>query len=309
MFAIDSLKFNSQFVQGPLAGYSHAAFRALLWPAPNLAYACSEMLPASCVIQEQHDQNNRFTVRHPQEQYLCYQLSGKNPKELALAARILADIGADLIDLNVGCPKKKIRKKGCGSAMLADMPNLLNCIQAMTAAVTCPITVKIRIPEPNNCQTTANTVEQIAAAGASAIILHARHWDADNQPIMPEHFHAAVNTNACPIIINGDIQSLDQGKQLLIETKAAACMLARSGYIKPWIYQAENSQIDIFDYIKKHLEGMQSYMSEPNICLQARSIIHYYGKNFDAKTAKTMQEIVLNASNLKTIITNLKAVI
>lgn len=303
-FKLDNLKFAANFIQGPLAGYSHASFRQLLWPAKHLAYACTEMLPASCVINEQHNKHNRFTWRHPAEQTLCYQLSGKNASELALAAAIVADIGADIIDLNVGCPKKKIRRRGCGSAMLDDIANLMQCVEAIRQTVSCPVTVKTRIPDPNNLQQTTLLIRQLADAGASAVILHGRHWQADNKPIMLEHYHAAVQANACPIIINGDVQSIEQGQKIMDTTGAAACMIARAGFITPWLYQFIEPLSPIY-YIEQHLSGMLQFMPESTVLMQARSILAYYSKNYCQDKANEIKSISLSAKSLTGLTNNL----
>ena len=300
-FKLGQLQFTERFIQGPLAGYSHAAFRQLLWPADYLAYACTEMLPASCVINELHDKNNRYTWRHPNEKVLCYQLSGCIPNELALAAKIVSDLGADIIDLNAGCPKKKIRKKGCGSAMLADINNLQACLFAIKAAVSCPVTVKIRIPNPKSTLATSVLIQQLADTGVDAIIVHARDWQGDQQPILTEHFQAAVTASICPIIINGDIKTITEGEQMLAATKASACMIARAGFSKPWLYKQEHSPL-ITNYIISHLENMQLYLPENIICLQARSILYYYGKSLEQQLANELVGLAYSHDKLPELI-------
>jgi tRNA-dihydrouridine synthase len=110
---IGSLTIPHRLIQGPLAGYSCAPFRAIFNQFTPPAYCVSEMCSANDVIHK-HQANSRYLYRAPEERILAYQISGTDPQIMAQAAGHLQSIGADLIDLNCGCPKNKIRKKGAG---------------------------------------------------------------------------------------------------------------------------------------------------------------------------------------------------
>lgn len=304
---IGKFEFDNPWIQGPLAGYTHAAFRKNLWQG-KLAYACTEMLPASCVINELHDQSNRFTWRHPCEKVLCYQISGRNPRVLAQAATILEDLGADIIDLNAGCPKPKIRKKGCGSALLDDTSTLLECLDSLKQNSNCPVTVKIRVPNPNSTTSTSDLIKMICSTGVDAITLHARNWQGG--PIMPEHYIAAINAANCPIIINGDIKTISEGLEQCKQVNAAGFMIAREGFKKPWMYNmAKIDQETFLHYIKEHLFGMQQFMSERTILLQARSIMHYYSKDLSREVSSKILTATFEAQTLDNLMTELTKII
>lgn len=294
---IGHLEFEYPWIQGPLAGYSHAAFRKNLWHKGKLAYACSEVLPATCVNTESHDHFNRFTFRSQVEKFLCYQLSGKCPMKLAKAAKILSNLGADLIDLNAGCPKPKIRKKGCGSALLDDLANLKNCIEAIKLASSCPVTVKIRLPKPDCIATTKYYIREIEQAGADAIIIHGRHWQ--SEIIMHEHYLAAGIAASKPIIINGDIKSIAEGKKLMADHNVQGFMISRQGFIQPWLYELTNvSNEEIASYIESHISGMLQFSSENTVLMQSRSIMHYYCKSMPIGLKGRLLEITFKAKNV-----------
>ena len=107
---LGGLQLHNRLIQGPLAGFSCAPFRALFSRYDAPAYCVSEMISAHDVLNK-HEANSRYLYRSPQENKLCYQISGTDPFIMAEAATKLAALKADLIDINCGCPKTKIRKK------------------------------------------------------------------------------------------------------------------------------------------------------------------------------------------------------
>lgn len=321
LFKIGGLKFDSRIIQGPLAGYSNAAFRQLLWNFGGLAYACTEMLPATLVTQEQHDASNRFTWRHPNEKTLCYQLSGNCPDTLTQAAKQLTQLGADLIDLNAGCPKTKIRKKKSGSALLENpykMQQLISAIKlgislnstknstnkpTYAPTITTPVTVKIRIPNPKSLEQTRELVLALCESGVDAIIIHGRHWQDDYQtPMHLTHIATAVESASCPIIANGDVENYHDYQNLLSQTGAAAIMVARAGFGAPWLFNHLSTQEQtgkqsvpptpkaIGQLLLRHLDNLKPFMSEKMICLQSRTIAKYYAKHLDVLTQNELRQ-------------------
>ncbi len=143
-FRIGSLQLPNRLLQGPLAGFSCAPFRQLYYKFLSPAYCVTEMISAYDVLHK-HPITSRYLYRAPEETRLCYQISGHDPTIMAQAALRLEGLGADLIDLNCGCPKTKIRKKGAGSALL-DTPALLcEIVGAVRRRISIPLTVKLRI--------------------------------------------------------------------------------------------------------------------------------------------------------------------
>ncbi|MFI4955173.1 MAG: tRNA-dihydrouridine synthase [Gammaproteobacteria bacterium] len=109
--------FPINLIQGPLAGISCAPFRKLTWRYSQPAFSCTEMISCKTLIHLPLSSQQRFVKKDPAEGPVCFQLAGSNPEEVAAATKIVTDYGADLIDLNCGCPVKKIRSKGAGSSL------------------------------------------------------------------------------------------------------------------------------------------------------------------------------------------------
>ena len=118
--SIGSMHFDSPLIQGPLAGISCAPFRKLVNKFGHIAFSCTEMISAKTILNKD-DVLHRYCYKDPDEKYTCYQISGTNPTELHEAIHIVCEYGADIIDLNCGCPMPKIRKKGAGSSHLKNI--------------------------------------------------------------------------------------------------------------------------------------------------------------------------------------------
>lgn len=169
---IGSLTLPHRLIQGPLAGYSCAPFRVLFNQFIPPAYCVSEMISARDVLHK-HSSQSRYLYRDPQEKLLAYQISGTEKEILADAALILQEHGANLIDINCGCPKTKIRKKGAGSALLESPEKLITIIQHLRKTIRIPLTVKIRLLGDER---DLHLAQQIMDAGADALIVHGRRW-------------------------------------------------------------------------------------------------------------------------------------
>lgn len=282
---IGNKTFTSNLIQGPLAGFSCAPFRQLFSQFTPPAYCVSEMISASDVIHK-HKPNSRYLYRAAQEENLCYQLSGNNAQTLALAAKILQDFGANMIDLNCGCPKTKIRKKQAGSVLLDNLDHLSQIITAMKKAISIPLTVKIRVasqPTPDQNVLTAQTIEQ---AGADALIVHGRHWQDDyDKPCDYQKIQQIKQNINIPVIANGDINDSKSLSHAIENTTCDAYMISRAGTGKPWLYQKLTDKaikIDLstrVDLFMQHIEGLATLENEFKALLQSRRLLKYYFKD------------------------------
>lgn len=278
--SIGSFQLKHRLIQGPLAGFSCAPFRQLFSQFTPPAYCVSEMLSAYDVVHK-HPLNSRYLYRSPDEKYLCYQISGTDPTIMADAAIKLESHGADLIDINCGCPKTKIRKKGAGSALLEDSDRLIAIIQSIRTTIQCPLTVKIRL------QGNSNDIElarKIADVGVDALIVHGRRWNEDydrpNDLQQIAHIKRAIDI---PVIANGDISNASTLNNALEKTGCDAFMISRAGTGKPWLFQELLSEQsftiqndELISIFMMHLEGLATLENEHKAVLQSKSLVRYY---------------------------------
>ncbi|WP_419419672.1 tRNA dihydrouridine synthase [Legionella sp. D16C41] len=302
-FFLKSLKLPNRLIQGPLAGYSCAPFRKLfsLFKAP--AYCVSEMLSAYDVLHK-HTSNDRYLYRATEETTLCYQIAGNDPYTMAAAARKLELLGANIIDINCGCPKPKIRKKGAGSILLEQPEQLIRIVTAVRTAIAIPLTVKIRLQE--NSAKDIELVEKIAKTGADAIIIHGRRWfDNYDVPCNLKRISLIKKTIDIPIIVNGDLKDGQTTLNALATTGCDAFMISRAGTGNPELFQEilsnksinldKQQLIALFLY---HLNGLANLENEYKAVLQSRSLMRYY---FRDSLSKSLWPMFYQLTSLKEI--------
>lgn len=282
-FNIGGLAFSNRLIQGPLAGFSCAPFRQLFYQFTAPAYCVSEMISANDVLLK-HQRHSRYLYRAPEEKILCYQLAGRDPLVMAAAARRVEMLGADLIDLNCGCPKAKIRKKGAGSALLDEPKRLIDIVHAVRKAIAIPLTIKLRIQGNDSDVSLARALAQ---AGADALIVHGRRWVDDyDVPSDVARIAAIKRAVTIPVIANGDIADKHSLTHAITSTGCDAFMIARAGSGNPWIYQqlltpappTEKTSIERVDCFMTHLLGLARLESDHRALLQSKSLIRYYFK-------------------------------
>jgi nifR3 family TIM-barrel protein len=277
---IGSLTLPHRLIQGPLAGYSCAPFRELFYKYIPPAYCVTEMSSAIDILNK-HSPQSRYIYRSPDERLLSYQISGTDPLIMAQAARRLEAHGADLIDVNCGCPKTKIRKKGAGSALLEEPEKLVAIIHKIRESISLPLTVKIRI---QGNEQDVHLAQQIEDAGANALIVHGRRWTDDYDIQCNLNQIAEIKKNLqIPVIANGDISSVSSLNHAMDISGCDGFMIARAGSGRPWLYQEllEQRTLEISDEEKKalfmaHLEGLNTLENEYKAILQSKSLIRYY---------------------------------
>ncbi|MCX7126180.1 MAG: tRNA-dihydrouridine synthase [Gammaproteobacteria bacterium] len=298
---IGKKQFDNNLIQAPLAGVSCAPFRELVWEFGGIAYCCTEMLSASHVAIG-IDRSPRYNVRYPTEKNLCWQLSGNNPDILARASHSAIAQGADILDLNCGCPQPKIRKKNCGSKLLGDEKTLSLLVKAMRQDEKIPVTVKMRVDAGLGEFCDISVAKIIEEAGADAIIVHGRNWTHDYDiPAQLEVIAKIVSAVKIPVIANGDINSSKQLEKVFLETQCAGFMIARASVGQPWLFQKITqelmgksfqipSQFEIGQLFLRHCGGLIQLDGERNAVFQCRKLGKYYARALENK-AEFLKEL------------------
>jgi tRNA-dihydrouridine synthase A len=201
----------------------------------------TEMLTTGAVL---HGDRAWLMSFDPFEQPVALQLGGSEPQALAAAARIGADFGYVEINLNVGCPSDRVQEGRFGACLMAEPQLVADCVAAMTAAVAIPVTVKCRIgiDEQDPVETLFGFTEQVKAAGADALIVHARKaWlkglsPKDNREVPPLDYGLVHRLKAAhpdlPIVLNGGLASLEQARAEIGALDGV--MMGRAAYQEPW---------------------------------------------------------------------------
>jgi tRNA-dihydrouridine synthase B len=282
--------FPVNLIQGPLAGISCAPFRLLTWEYGKPAFTCTEMISCKTIIHQPKLAQDRYLKKDPNEGPVCFQLAGNDPAELAEATQRVTDAGADLIDLNCGCPVNKIRQKGAGSRLLTDAPLLYKLISAMKQNTHLPVSIKIRVEGKSADKFNYEIAKVVMEAGADFLVVHGRHWTEHYEtPCQHEQIRFFVENVKIPVIGNGDISDVDSLKTML-STGCAGVMIARAGVGQPWLIKkliAEMRQEifmvpvwnEIGEIFLEHVNQLVNLLgNEKRAILQARQFAKYYAR-------------------------------
>ena len=287
-FQIGALTLPHRLIQAPLAGISCAPFRALFSLYAKPAYAVTEMISAHSMLKHER-LRKRYLAHSKHEGGWCIQLSGNHPEVMHQATEISASYQPDLIDLNCGCPKLKIRTKGCGSALMESPQTLQAVVRAMREATTLPLTVKMRVAGHTQDTRYLDVASMIEQSGADAIIVHGRHHTEDYDVAAHyDQIRQVVRRVSIPVIANGDVCDHLSMQRCMDETEADAVMIGRASIGRPWLFQdllGETTQPKVSERLqvfRQHIQQLACLEGCENIALlQARRFLKWYFPNLD----------------------------
>ena len=287
---IGPYRIDPPVVLAPMAGVTDKPFRMLC-----------KRLGAGLCVSEMTTSDPRFwntpkslrRMDHVGEpEPVSVQIAGTEPGQLAEAARYNAAHGAELIDINMGCPAKKVCNVAAGSALLRDEALVARILEAVVGAVDVPVTLKIRT---GWCRETRNalTIARIAeASGIAALTIHGRTRNDFYEGEAEYATIAAVKAAVCiPVIANGDVTSPRKAKAVLDATGADAVMVGRAAQGRPWIFReiahflATGTELppprlsEVRDVLIGHLEHLHAFYGEPQGVRIARKHLGWYAKD------------------------------
>ena len=266
-FAIGPHQLANGLFVAPMAGLTDRPTRNLLRQL-GAGLAVAEMLTSDTNLW--HSRKSQLRLPHADDLApVSVQIAGNDPQQMAMAAQANVELGADIIDINMGCPAKKVCKKAAGSALLAEPELVKDILTSVVAAVDVPVTLKIRTgtnPDQRNGVDIARIAED---AGIQALAVHGRtRACAFKGSVEYDTIAAIKQAISIPVIANGDIHSAEQAKHVLAHTQADGVMIGRAIQGNPWIFQqihhylqhntlpAAPSRVDMWQIISQHLQGI-----------------------------------------------------
>ena len=281
---------SNNLVVAPMAGITDRPFRQLCKKL-GAGYAVSEMAAANPLLRD--TLKSRKRIMHAGEQEpRAVQIVGSDPAVMADAARYNVDQGAQIIDINMGCPAKKVCNNWCGSALLQNEPLVGKILDAVIRAVDVPVTLKFRTGW-DRAHINAPSVAKIAeSAGIAMLTLHGR-TRADGYRGKAEYDTIAEVKSivSIPVVANGDIDSPQKARAVLDKTGADAIMIGRAAQGKPWIFREIGhflelgtlppppTVVEIWRILREHLEDHYRFYGETIGVRNARKHIGWYARN------------------------------
>ncbi len=264
-----------------MAGVTDRPFRQLCKQL-GAGYAVSEMAASNPRLWAT-EKSSRRTDHTGEMEPKAVQIAGADPQDLAACARFNVERGAQIIDINMGCPVKKVCNSWCGSALLQDEPLVREILHAVVNAVDVPVTLKFRTGW-DRLNKNALTIARMAEdAGIAMLTLHGRtRADGYRGDAEYETIAAVKRAVSIPVVANGDITTPEKARYVLEQTGADAIMIGRAAQGRPWIFR----EIDHFLRTGSHLPA--PYVDEVRALMDEHLRAHYgfYGEFLGVRTAR-----------------------
>lgn len=273
---IGPYQISSPYVLAPMAGVTDLPFRKICRDM-GAGLAVCEMVNANSELWETEKSQLRFTY-DGEVSPVSAQIVGYDPEMMADAARFSVDSGAEIIDINMGCPAKKVCKKAAGSALLQDEPLVIEILKAVVAAVDVPVTLKIRTGWDRENKNGVKIAKLAEAIGIQALAVHGRTRE-DRFLGEAEYDTIAKVKEAVsiPVIANGDIDSIEKAQAVLNHTKADAVMIGRAALGNPWLFRS----------LKEGEIYLPSISEQMNIATEHIAALHeFYGPEKGIRVAR-----------------------
>ncbi len=301
MIEIGNLEINGNIVLAPMAGYTDSPFRRIAREA-GAALVITELVSAEGIVRNSRKTTDLLRFSEA-ERPLGIQLFGNDPGVMAEAARIVEQLSPDFIDINIGCPARRVLKSGSGAALLSSPELVGEIAMRIRASVSIPVSAKIRIGVDAENRNYAEIINILQDSGISFISVHGR--------TRSQGFTGEVDWNTIkeiksmckvPVFGNGDIGSYREALARLDSSGCDAVMIGRAAVGNPWIFGGgEPSVEEIFGQMKTHLDLMLNFYGENGIILFRKHAAKYIrGMENSAKlramlmNARTREDVLLN---------------
>ncbi len=290
---IGSIQFDSNLFLSPLAGYTNLPFRLVVREIGGLDWTTTDLVNARSLI-ERNPRALQMVRTCPAEKTLAVQLFGAVPEEMRDAAQIVESMGIASVDINMGCPVKKVVGIGGGSAMMTELDKTAKLVRGMVAAVKIPITAKMRLGWDEDNLTAPDLARVLEDAGVAAIFVHGR--------TRAQGFSGTVNlagiravvgaVKTIPVIGNGDVTTPEAAKMMFDQTGCAGVSIGRGAFYNPWIFTHTRHYLKTGELLpeanyqaraqvmRRHLDLMIEVFGEDHGCRLFRKPAAWYAKRF-----------------------------
>ena len=302
------LTLQSNLFLSPLAGYTNLPFRLTVRELGGLGLATTDLVNARSLL-EKRDKALKLIETRKEDQPLAVQLFGSVPEEMRDAANYLETLGIGSVDINMGCPVRKVCKVGGGSAMMTELNKTAALVRGMVEAVRIPITAKMRLGWDDQNLTAPDLARALEDVGIAAIFVHGRTRE--------QGFSGTVNltgiravvqaVKTVPVIGNGDIITPQAAAKMLNDTGCAGVSIGRGAFYNPWIFQHTLHYLHAHELLpeppfaervrvmRRHLDLMIEVFGEEHGCRMFRKVAPWYAKRFGPANEFTKHVVMISS--------------
>jgi tRNA-dihydrouridine synthase B len=236
-FKIRDIAIDPPLILSPMAGVTDYTFRRLIKRRGGVGLVVSEFISVEGLTR--HNPKAKRQMRFDEEERpFAVQIFGGQAERMALGAEMAQEVGADILDVNCGCPAPKVVKNGGGSGLLRDLPNLENILTEIKKAITIPLTLKLRTGYTDSTINVVDVAKMAEQCGVEHIQVHGRTREQGYKGLANwDHIAAVKRAVSIPVSGNGDVTSLEYGFQKWRETGVDGILIGRGAMQNPWIFR------------------------------------------------------------------------
>ena len=290
---LGSLTLESNLFLSPLAGYTNLPFRRVVREIGGLDLATTDLVNARSLL-ERNPKALRLIQSCPEDRPLAVQLFGAVPEEMRDASQYLESVGVSSVDINMGCPVRKVCQVGGGSAMMTEWKQTARLVKMMVEAVSIPVTAKMRLGWDDENITAPDLARALEEVGVAAIFVHGRtRAQGFGGRVKLAGIRRVVEAvTHVPVIGNGDVTTPEAARVMFDTTGCAGVSIGRGAFYNPWIFRhvrhamATGEQVPEPRFAERvrvmcrHLDLMVEVFGEPHGCIQFRKVAPWYAKRF-----------------------------
>ncbi|HTY78945.1 MAG TPA: tRNA dihydrouridine synthase DusB [Candidatus Bathyarchaeia archaeon] len=279
---IGSIEIRELCRLAPMAAITNAPFRLIARECGSGLTTTEEMDAFALLMNT--PRAGEMVSSYPEERPLAMQLLGRDPQALIRAAYQCEELGADIVDLNMGCPMPKITSKGKGAALMRDVPGTARLLRAMRQTITVPFTIKIRGGWDDEHLNAVDVARMAESEGVDAITVHPRTRSQRFTGKAPWTIIAeVVDAVRIPVTGNGDVDSMATARRMVADTGCQSVMIGRGALGSPWIFDEAFEALPVAaqrEYkdrvIRRHMALIQAHLSERHALAQMKKNLAWY---------------------------------
>lgn len=289
---IGSIELAGNLFLSPLAGYTNLPMRLTVRELGGLAWATTDLVNARSLI-ERNPRALQLVATAPGDRPLAVQLFGSVASEMRDAAKIVEDMGAESVDINMGCPVRKVTSIGGGASMMTELGRTQDLVRGMVEAVRIPVTAKMRLGWDEDNLTAPDLARALEQVGVAAVFVHGRtRAQGFSGRVNLAGIRSVVEAVRIPVVGNGDVTTPEAALHMLRETGCAGISVGRGAFYDPWIFQRTRHLLDTgvllpeptfeerLRVLRRHFDRYVEFWGEERGSVYFRKVAPWYARRF-----------------------------